>query len=37
MEIMRERIARGDWEGERDGAIEVSSSFPFHRSYSSTL
>lgn len=24
MEIMRERISRGDWEGERDGAVEVS-------------
>lgn len=24
MKIMRERIARGDWEGERDGAVEVS-------------
>lgn len=24
MEIMRERIGRGDWEGERDGAVEVS-------------
>lgn len=24
MEIMRERIARGSWEGERDGAVEVS-------------
>jgi 2-oxo-4-hydroxy-4-carboxy--5-ureidoimidazoline (OHCU) decarboxylase len=23
MEIMRERIARGDWEKERDGAVEV--------------
>lgn len=28
MGIMRERIARGDWEGERDGAVEVSI-FPF--------
>lgn len=27
MEIMRERIERGDWEGERDGAVEVSSYF----------
>lgn len=24
MAIMRERIERGDWEAERDGAIEVS-------------
>ena len=24
MGIMRERIGRGDWEGERDGAVEVS-------------
>lgn len=24
MTIMRERIERGDWEAERDGAIEVS-------------
>ena len=24
MEIMRERIGRGDWEAERDGAVEVS-------------
>jgi hypothetical protein len=29
MEIMRERIARGDWEGERDGAVEVSSYFSY--------
>ena len=27
MEIMRERIGRGDWEAERDGAVEVSFSF----------
>ena len=27
MAIMRERIERGDWEAERDGAIEVSVHF----------
>ena len=29
MEIMRERIERGTWEGERDGGIEVSNFFFF--------
>jgi len=24
VEVMRERIARGDWERERDGAVKVS-------------
>lgn len=33
MGIMRERIERGDWEGERDGGIEVSN-FLFSFSFS---
>lgn len=35
MRIMRERIARGDWEGERNGAVEVSFEFLFLCSLSS--